>query len=787
MSPPRALRSVAWLVLASLMAAVPVLAQTTTPTRPFSVLMAQWSRVLDGAQGYLQGATHTPARSASFIDGLEAVRQEALKAKVAAENQIASLEKLLEALGPAPGKDCYPEGETVASKRQGYADDLRDYRARVALAELTATRASTLRASISALGRDARVEQLLQRLPSPLLPGTLAAAGPQFLELSAAVSTAPGQWLRSLPGEGAVPWISRFLALVAIAGLAGWALRRALLRRFGRDPGVAGPTYARRLIAALAEGISGGIVPAFVLGALLYHASLGEAPVGGLPGEIYTALLQVLVFLVLAAALTRAVLAPELPTWRLVTLAPDSARHLYRRTVALAGVFAVAAFVRLVTRSNPWEEALQSVWDMLVVTLEVVGILALTRDDVWRAAEPAGEASPAGGRLGAAIRMLAAVAAVASWLAVAVGYTSLGRQVVRVLLFTGIVSALLFLLRGLVIEGLATLRRSARLRRRLGLRRLLSRSSLTWLRMVLDPLLVALGVIALAPVLGVPLEELWRWLAGILQGFTVGNVTISPMEIALAVLSFFTALAVTRVLQRALLERVLPQTRLTLGAQHSIAAGASYLGVIIAATLGIAVLGIDMANIALVAGALSVGIGFGLQNVVNNFVSGLILLLERPVKVGDWVLVGDKEGLVKRISIRATELETFEMASVIIPNAEILSSAVTNLTHTDTIGRVDVRVGVAYGSATERVREILLECARRNQRVLAFPTPFVLFQDFGPSRLEFELRCYTGDVTSRLGVASDLRFDVEARLRTAGIEIPLPQQVVHMSQPEPAP
>jgi small-conductance mechanosensitive channel len=204
------------------------------------------------------------------------------------------------------------------------------------------------------------------------------------------------------------------------------------------------------------------------------------------------------------------------------------------------------------------------------------------------------------------------------------------------------------------------------------------------------------------------------------------------------------------------------------------------VGVVIAVALAIAVMGIDLTNIALVAGALSVGIGFGLQNVVNNFVSGLILLVERPIKVGDWVVIGGKEGFVKRVNFRATEVETWQRASVIIPNAEILSTAVTNWTHKDRYGRIEIRVGVAYGSDVDKVRDVLLTAAREHERVLDYPEPFVLFMDFGDSSLNFELRCFTADVLYRPRIASDLRFEIDHRFRDQGIEIPFPQRVVHM-------
>ena len=168
---------------------------------------------------------------------------------------------------------------------------------------------------------------------------------------------------------------------------------------------------------------------------------------------------------------------------------------------------------------------------------------------------------------------------------------------------------------------------------------------------------------------------------------------------------------------------------------------------------------------------------------MNNFVSGVILLFERPIKVGDWVVVGNEQGFVRRINIRATELETLEKSSVIVPNADLLANVVVNWTHTDRYGRVDVRVGVAYDADVDRVREILLDCAHHHPLVLkrnAALQAFVLFQDFGRNRLEFELRCYTGIVTERIFIASDLRFEIERRFQEAGIKIPLPQEVIHL-------
>jgi len=202
------------------------------------------------------------------------------------------------------------------------------------------------------------------------------------------------------------------------------------------------------------------------------------------------------------------------------------------------------------------------------------------------------------------------------------------------------------------------------------------------------------------------------------------------------------------------------------------------------------VAGVEFTNLAIIAGALSVGIGFGLQNIVNNFVSGLILLVERPIRTGDWIMVGSTEGYVKKISIRSTQIQTFDRADVIVPNSELISGQVTNWMLSDPWGRVRVPVGVAYGSDTARVMEILLDVANKHPLVITnYPgvgQPRALFRAFGDSSLDFELRCFIRDVDKRLATISDLNLAIDAAFREAGIEIPFPQRDLHFRNGAPS-
>ena len=232
-------------------------------------------------------------------------------------------------------------------------------------------------------------------------------------------------------------------------------------------------------------------------------------------------------------------------------------------------------------------------------------------------------------------------------------------------------------------------------------------------------------------------------------------------------------------LRRHIVDNVLSKMEIDDGIKHSLASGFGFVSFVVALLLAVVVMGGNLSSLALIAGALSVGIGLGLQDIVNNFVSGIILLFERPIKVGDWVKINGEEGKIKQINIRATEVETFNRSSVIIPNATLLSNSLVNLTHGNNWARYSVKVGVAYGSDIEKVKSILLECAASHRRVLKNPAPYVLFQDFGSSSLDFELRFYVSNIWDGWVTPSDVRFEINRRFIEEGIEIPFPQMVVH--------
>jgi small-conductance mechanosensitive channel len=222
----------------------------------------------------------------------------------------------------------------------------------------------------------------------------------------------------------------------------------------------------------------------------------------------------------------------------------------------------------------------------------------------------------------------------------------------------------------------------------------------------------------------------------------------------------------------------MPRVELPRGVPTTISKITTYIILTIGFFVLVGMLGLDLGNVAIIAGALSVGIGFGLQNVVNNFVSGLILLFERPIKEGDSVELAAVSGVVEKIGMRASIVRTWQGADVIVPNATFVSSSIVNWTLHDEVRRIDIPVGVAYGTDPERVLELLLGIARKHPDVLAEPKPVAMFVRFGQNSLDFELRAWTA--VDFLRVGSELRVAITRALKEAGIEIPFPQVDLHL-------
>lgn len=299
--------------------------------------------------------------------------------------------------------------------------------------------------------------------------------------------------------------------------------------------------------------------------------------------------------------------------------------------------------------------------------------------------------------------------------------------------------------------------------------------------LALDLLVLLAGVPLLLLQWGYDWPEVRGWLSSAIFGFQIGGLRLSLLTIFTSIAILFVGVVLTRLVRNMFVRRSRHLFGSGSGARDSIATVISYIGFVLSVVAALSYLGVEVTNIALIAGALSVGIGFGLQSIANNFISGLILLAERPIKTGDWVIVGDHEGRVQKISVRSTQIRTFDRATVIVPNADLITGQVTNWDHGDTVGRVVIDVGVSYDADPRQVIGILKKLGGSHPMVLHTErSPLVAFEGFGESSMDFTLRVLLHNIKNVLTVRTDLRVWIVEAFRENHIEIPFPQRDLHL-------
>ncbi len=694
----------------------------------------------------------------------------------------------LERLGPAPeaGQSDSPD---TASLRAQLTDELRVIDDGVRQADLNIARATRLLKEISASRRKIFYDNILARGTSPLLSAVWKPAWLSFKDGQQRLKETVSAWQKKRRAAGdMVTHIASLLAALCFAIFVFGPARRWIDKNFLKRIQAFKPTQSSLRVAAGLR-VASRVVPGIVGGLVVVETARMLGLVNATMNSFVVTLWFGLLALLFVDGVTTAVFAPRLQDWRLIPLVSNSAAQVRILLISAAILFFLDGILKSGSTFFGSTEELIRLQSSIVAIIGAAILLMLGRKSLWRLDEARGTLhSPKTLHQWTTLRRLGNAAAMFAIFAALVGYNALSLYIVtRIFFVTGVLVAAWFL-RILIqeainyFEGHAT----AAAKKDDAISEESEKLFFFWIGVIIDVVIFVLLLPVLLIVLGVDWIEVRDWLRDAFFGFKVGSITISLAQILSAIVTFAFFITATRFLQRGIDKRIFSQAKIDDGVRNSLRTLLGYVGLIIGVVTAIAVLGVNLSSLAIIAGALSLGIGFGLQSIVNNFVSGLILLFERPIKVGDWIIVSSGEGIVKRISVRSTEIETFDKSSIIVPNSELISSAVTNWTHKDKYSRLIVPVGVSYNEDPERIIEILDKVIANNKSIVKLPKPYVYFSGFGDSSLDFEMRIFIKDIDHRVIVQNELRITVFSAFKEAGVEIPFPQRDLHIKSAPPS-
>ncbi|MGF3027033.1 DUF3772 domain-containing protein [Methylobacterium aquaticum] len=679
-------------------------------------------------------------------------------------------------LGPKPKE---PEGADVAQERAQREAGVAEIDDTLRLARSLLVQSDQITDQISNRRRAAFTRALFERTDGLVSPNLWLRATSDYGRDLRALKSSLDDSITQVQRRGTALTLS-LLALAIGVSMALYVGRRHIAPRVGhRSSKTAQPTRYAKVLAAWRVFLVGA-VPA-VLGSFLVGYTLDVTEL--LPARLLPAVHRIvasLAFVAVVEAMADALLSPDRPAWRLVAMTDATAERLNRLIVAIASVIAVGRSIEGlnegISLSLPITIATKGVFAAVVAVVMAEGLrrFAARAEEADEACLGPYIAAESHSGIGGPLRILGWIVVAAIGASALVGYIALSSFLIDQLMWTAIAAAMLYLAIASVDAVVSSaLQEESRIATALQANTGLRKRSLNQIAVLISGavrvlLLTAAGVLLLAS-WGVDSTDLFTWAQAAFFGFTVGGVTISLSTIAIAIGLFTLGLVVTKTIQRWLENTYLPATDLDPGLRNSISTVSGYVGFLLTLALAFSYLGLSLEKLTIVAGALSVGIGFGLQSIVNNFVSGLLLLWERPIRVGDLVVIGDNEGYVRRISVRSTEIQTFDRSSVIVPNSNLISGVVKNRVRGDRTGRVTITVSVLRNQDPVRAAELIAGCAKAHPDVLKEPPPRVVFRKIGDPFLEFELIAMIADVGSQLKVQSDLNFAVFKILSDEGL------------------
>ena len=751
------------LALVFLLAPINAHAQTIFDIDAFNALTSRAEKAVYGGQ--TSNDTLEQLRMS-----LSSARSAALETQSLRTGRSKIISDQIDALGPIP-EDPDSEAKDIAELRASLAKQLAVAKAPLIVAEEAFRRANGLISEIDKTIRERSASAFLKLGVSPLSPNTW---GSTISDIKKYFGQVRSEVVQSLNNPSSKVIRSNNLPGIIFFAILGLALTFPATKWVSQNMSIANQRHDAKLkkVSYLAYSCLVFIAP--LLGICFLIRSLEMLDIFGYRGEALTqAVMAMSVAVVSSYWLAHNLFKESGLTRELLGIASKRLVGAYSVTILMGVALGLYWLINNLIQTADLSETSIAVMEFPLILIGSYGLITFSqRVKMYRARLISEKRiTPISDRLSSLVLMLTLATGLAGPISAAIGYSNIGSKLVFATILTLAVIFALFVIFTLIafLFSEIIIRNQNK-----NIQESTSKGSL--FNVFLAFILACCAIPLLALIWGarvVDIQDVWLSLK---DGIVLGDTRISISDFITFVIIFFIGYTLTRLLQSALRLSVLPNTKIDTGAQNALVTGVGYIGIFFSALIAITSMGLDLSSLAIVAGALSVGIGFGLQAIVSNFLSGIILLVERPIKVGDWIQVGAYSGYVSKIAVRSTTIDTFDQANVIIPNADFISGTVTNMTHLSKRGRVKVPVGVAYDSDPVFVKEILMDIVSSNANILKSPGPSVFLLGFGPDSIDFEIRGILRDVNSITSTRSDINFEILRRFAQEGIEIPFGQR-----------
>ena len=752
-----------------------------------NVNLTKISRRLDAISLQLETAKPSPEQIELFLQENNQILADILQKKADLLLDLATIQKRISALGELPENESVEPVE-IARQRKLFNLEADKYKAEIAQADLIKTKIDEINSQIVKIRNQELFNQIMVKQKSIFQPTevwlSVRALGEFFLK----VAQSPLTWYEKLtpPDREVVNKHLLIIGLILILSLIGGTyLSRVIKRNFGYRRNVGFPSYEQKVGAAIGMIVGRGIVPSIFFGAFLIWLLQNKLLAGSdFENLLYLAALYLLYYY-LVAAIIKVTLTPSSGKWRIIEACDRRARKICASLLFAAAAICGVLFLLSLAQALQTAPAALISLKIVALAIKTLAIILVLHRFFYDPEAECNNLSPVNdenetqlsgqARLGILLTIIIAAAFGISLL----GYVSLSEFIINHFMLSALVIGAFYVGQKFLIALFHQILRFNFWRRSLRIARRTLVKTEFWFALILSPIwLIACGLVLLS-LWGVSVDIMLHNFKNFLIGFDIGGVHISITSILLGMLCFAFSMYIFKLLRNSFDSGNLSKIEMNEGIRSSIISLLGFFGFIFSFILAIAVMGGSLRSITIIAGALSFGAGLGLQNVVSNLVAGLTILFERPIKVGDWVIVDGQEGIVKKINMRSTELETWSKSNIIIPNAAILSQSVINLTYSDRIGRIEIKVGVDYDSNIEQVTNTLLEIAQANPKILPSPAPTVAFTEFGDSSLNFQLNCFTANIYDKSLISNELRERIILAFRDKNINIPSPQKLIY--------